>query len=381
MYTLLYGLTGTVGTSVEREEIKELYGVDTFDVPSHKPNRRKTLDALIVYEKEKYFEAIVQEVLTMQKSNRPTLILFETIDEFTLFAEHLAAKNLEYHLLNERQVEEEDHIIAWAGSMCSITIATNTAGRGTDISLHSCDQQGGLHVIFTFYPQNDRVEQQGVGRAGRQGQNGSARMILHITNSLLKQITEKILPNNIPGYTLQLEHLITLRQIITEQTSISRMKMARIEFIKHSYLQPFLEKMQKFSQELDPSFLSEIDQALQKAIPKTGDSISLSEKEELDLCTSFKTLSSTSPDSFTAFIQSAKSTLLTQIKQNWAELFYDRLDEVYDSVKTEEAFKKGIENLFTSSKQSWEQYLLNPKDSFTSFIQKITPLNLEMTVK
>ena len=108
---------------------------------------------MICSTKESYFSTILHDIQKM----RPTLILFESIKESEKFARYLKKNATSFQLLNERQLEKEYFIIARAGAPGMITIATNTAGRGTDIILHPESlKQGGLHVIFGFYPINDK---------------------------------------------------------------------------------------------------------------------------------------------------------------------------------------------------------------------------------
>ena len=178
-YPIIYGLTGTLGSQIEKKEVESIYRVDTFDVPPHKKNLREVLPPLICHSKEKYFAALLVDIHDMVQRKRPTLILFESIKKSEHFALILKNKGINFQILNERQIEHEHFIIARAGAPGMTTAATNTAGRGTDIILHPESlRNGGLHVIFAFYPDNDRVEEQGICRGARQGQPGSTRMIL-----------------------------------------------------------------------------------------------------------------------------------------------------------------------------------------------------------
>jgi len=123
---------------------------------------------------------ILVEIKNLKKLGRPVLVLFESIVESNTISKFLTSKGISHQLLNETQRESEDYIIARAGEPGMVTVATNTAGRGTDILLSSESlEAGGLHQIFAFYPENSRVEEQGVCRGGRQGQPGSCGMILH----------------------------------------------------------------------------------------------------------------------------------------------------------------------------------------------------------
>jgi preprotein translocase subunit SecA len=180
LYSRIIGLTGTMGELAEREEIKTLYQLDSFDVPPHISSKRSTLAPQVVDDKQTQYEAILGSIKAMQEKERPTLILFETIETSNEFKHYLIEHGLKPQLLNATQRESEDYIIGRAGEAGMITIATNMAGRGTDIKLSPKSKKaGGLHMIFSFYPKNQRVEDQGKGRAGRQKDKGSCTMILN----------------------------------------------------------------------------------------------------------------------------------------------------------------------------------------------------------
>lgn len=183
-YAEIYGLTGTMGEKAEREEIQEIYSVESFDVPPHLPCQRITLAPRILADESKQREVILGEIQKMQRARRPVLVVFESIADSELMHQFLIKKGIEHQLLNETQRESEDYIVARAGQPGMVTIATNTAGRGTDILLAPESRDaGGLHQIFAFYPDNSRVEEQGVCRGARQGQPGSSNMILQARDS------------------------------------------------------------------------------------------------------------------------------------------------------------------------------------------------------
>ncbi|KAF2077753.1 hypothetical protein CYY_000940 [Polysphondylium violaceum] len=181
MYNTIFGLTGTCGEDNERKELQQIYHVDTFDVPSYLALKRIKMESLMFPDAQEYQQRIVQEIKEMLALSRPVLLLLPTINDSHVFSQ-LVQKEEGIHrvqLLNEMQMENEEVIITRAGEPKTLTIATNTAGRGTDIKLTSeALAAGGLHVIFGFYPTNIRVEMQGLGRSGRQGQPGSCRLII-----------------------------------------------------------------------------------------------------------------------------------------------------------------------------------------------------------
>ena len=190
LYKNIYGLTGTMGEDIERNEVADIYKVTSFDVPPHKPCNRKEEPCKILSCRIEHIEALVDEIRKKQVARRPVLVLFPTIRESELFSMFLRERKIIHFVLNEKQKEDEDFIIAKAGESGQLTIATNLAGRGTDIILSSESlDAGGLHIIFTFFPVNLRVEEQGYGRAGRQGQPGTCNMILSLDDPLICSLT------------------------------------------------------------------------------------------------------------------------------------------------------------------------------------------------
>jgi len=176
---IILGLTGTMGEAIERKEIQEIYKVGSFDVPPNIPGQRKRASDFILNTVQDKWAKIVEQLLELKKQKLPVLVLFKTIKESNLFSQYLSQQGIKHQLLNETQRESEDYLVDQAGEPGVITIATNTAGRGTDIRLApESKKAGGLQLIFTFYPDNLRVEGQGFGRAGRQGQPGKCWMVL-----------------------------------------------------------------------------------------------------------------------------------------------------------------------------------------------------------
>lgn len=195
-YRSIYGLTGTIGTHHDRDEIKNIYDLNSFDVPTRLPCQRDDQPVQIVHTRELYWKAIIQKISICQNQRRPILVLCETIQETENLAKLLKKHRISFELLNEIQQKKEEEILSLAGYPTAVTIATNTAGRGTDIILEKESQQnGGLHVLITFYPESDRVEFQARGRAGRQGEKGSSEMIILIEE--IKNIHEPFYLNKI----------------------------------------------------------------------------------------------------------------------------------------------------------------------------------------
>ncbi len=249
LYSFIFGLTGTMGDAVEREEIKKIYGVDSFDVPMYFPSKHQKLPSAIVDNKKQQFAKITDNISTMQLAKRPILILFRTVDESKQFSEYLLAKNMAHQLINAIQREDEDYLIAHAGFPGTITVATNTAGRGTDILLSpESKKAGGLHMIFAFYPDNLRVEAQGAGRAGRQGQPGSCCMILSSQDEYLQQLLKKYNLPPIYHFFENIKLFDDLRSIAIKEESEHRYQCSRKESIYFSKLQFFFDDLRELHQ-------------------------------------------------------------------------------------------------------------------------------------
>jgi len=237
-YVNIFGVTGTVGEETERREIAEIYHTDTYDVPTYREVKRVKHPSSIYQNTEEQEKAIIAEIRTIKP--RPILILMKTIEQSSKFCKLLTNNNIKFQLLNEQQETHEEVIITKAGELDSVTVATNTAGRGTDIILSDDSiKKGGLHVIFAFYPTNIRVEEQGFGRAGRQGKPGSGKFILTIEDEEIC----RLVPN--PADLLKdKEFETTLRMSRTkknEKLSERRKEVGRIEIKLFEALSEFFD--------------------------------------------------------------------------------------------------------------------------------------------
>ncbi|CAN5880583.1 preprotein translocase subunit SecA [soil metagenome] len=186
MYEKLAGMTGTAKT--EAEEFLRIYNLDVVAIPTNREMIRQD-DADVVYRSEEAkFNAVIKEIEQMQASGRPVLVGTVSIEASERLSEMLKRRGIDHDVLNAKQHEREAAIIAHAGEAGAVTIATNMAGRGTDIVLgEGVRESGGLHIIGTERHEARRIDNQLRGRSGRQGDPGSSRFYLSLDDELMSR--------------------------------------------------------------------------------------------------------------------------------------------------------------------------------------------------
>jgi len=185
MYEKIAGMTGTAMT--EANELKQIYKLDVLEIPTHKRCKREDLnDEIYMTEREKY-NAILTKVKEVHAQGRPILIGTDSVQASEKLSRIFKTNNLQHTVLNAKHHEQEAEIIANAGARNAITIATNMAGRGTDIKLETgVAETGGLHVVATTRHQSRRIDRQLRGRCGRQGDPGTSQFYISFEDSLLR---------------------------------------------------------------------------------------------------------------------------------------------------------------------------------------------------
>ena len=214
LYSKLSGMTGTADT--EAFEFQQIYGLEVVVIPTHKPMIRKDKSDLVFLSEEDKFQAILEDIEECVKRGQPVLVGTTSIETSERLAKLLAGAKIPHEVLNAKQHEREAHIVAEAGRPGAITVATNMAGRGTDIVLGGSPQTqidliespneselqkihedwrarheqvlaaGGLHIIGTERHESRRIDNQLRGRSGRQGDPGSSRFYLSLEDSLMR---------------------------------------------------------------------------------------------------------------------------------------------------------------------------------------------------
>ncbi|MBW3598171.1 MAG: preprotein translocase subunit SecA [Planctomycetes bacterium] len=184
-YKHLAGMTGTIITSAG--EIRKIYKRAVVKIPTNRACQRTRLPDRVFGSGEQKWEAIVQEVKEMHEQGRPVLIGTRSISKSEHLSRLLQREGIEHQVLNAHRIAEEAEIVARAGQPGKVTVATNMAGRGTDIKLgQSVPEQGGLHVICTELHDSARIDRQLVGRCARQGDPGTFRMFMAMDDDVLK---------------------------------------------------------------------------------------------------------------------------------------------------------------------------------------------------
>ena len=193
-FEVLSGMTGTAKT--EAAEFEEIYGLETLGVPTNLPMIRIDREDKIFLTLEEKYNAIVENIIEVNKQGSPILVGTISVETSELISKRLEEKKIEHRVLNARQNEQEADIIAQAGRPGSVTIATNMAGRGTDIVLGGLPEDlgnknqvlnaGGLHVIGTERHESRRIDNQLRGRCARQGDPGSTQFFLSLEDPLMQ---------------------------------------------------------------------------------------------------------------------------------------------------------------------------------------------------
>ncbi|NCN41114.1 preprotein translocase subunit SecA, partial [bacterium] len=184
-YNKLSGMTGTAMT--EETEFKKIYGLGVLSIPTNKPVIRKDTNDLVYRNEAGKYRAVIEDVKEKYQEGRPILVGTVSVAKSERVSKLLSRVGIPHNVLNAKNHENEAEIIAKAGHSGSVTIATNMAGRGTDIVLgHGVREAGGLHVIATERHESRRIDNQLRGRAGRQGDPGSSVFYLSLEDDLMR---------------------------------------------------------------------------------------------------------------------------------------------------------------------------------------------------
>ena len=179
------GMTGTALT--EEKEFRDIYGMDVVEIPTNKPVQRKDLEDAVYMTKKEKFNAVVEAVKEAHERQQPVLVGTITIETSELLSKMLRRQGIQHNVLNAKFHELEAEIVAQAGQAGAVTIATNMAGRGTDIKLDDVAREaGGLKIIGTERHESRRIDNQLRGRSGRQGDPGESRFYISLEDDLMR---------------------------------------------------------------------------------------------------------------------------------------------------------------------------------------------------
>lgn len=185
-YERLAGMTGTAANSAP--ELRKLYRVKVVEVPTNRPPKRTQWPDLVFGTESQKWNAIADEIDSLHRTGRPVLVGTRSIDKSERLSHILATRKIPHDVLNARQLDREANIVAAAGQVSKVTVATNMAGRGTDIKISGAAQDlGGLHVICSEMHESARIDRQLIGRCGRQGDPGTFRQFMSLEDDLLDQ--------------------------------------------------------------------------------------------------------------------------------------------------------------------------------------------------
>ena len=184
-YNRLSGMTGTAANSAM--ELRKIYDVKVIDIPTNRPPKREQWPDLVFGSESQKWTAITDEIESIYRTGRPVLVGTRSIDKSEKLSKMLLKNNIPHDVLNARNLALEAQIVARAGQVSRVTVATNMAGRGTDIKVSNAALDlGGLHVICTELHESARIDRQLIGRCGRQGDPGSFRQFLSLEDEILE---------------------------------------------------------------------------------------------------------------------------------------------------------------------------------------------------
>ncbi|MCC6542262.1 MAG: preprotein translocase subunit SecA [Flavobacteriales bacterium] len=185
MYHKLAGMTGTAET--EAQELWDIYKLDVMVIPTNRPVVRKDNEDMVFKTKREKYNAVIEEIEALRNAGRPVLVGTTSVEVSELMSKMLTMRKIPHNVLNAKQHQREAEIVAQAGLAGTVTIATNMAGRGTDIKLGpGVKEAGGLAIIGTEKHESRRVDRQLRGRAGRQGDPGSSQFYVSLEDDLMR---------------------------------------------------------------------------------------------------------------------------------------------------------------------------------------------------
>ncbi len=212
-------MTGTAKT--QEKEFREVYGMEVIQIPTNRPRARIDSPDQVYETIDQKYKAMAKEVAERHKKGQPVLVGTTSILQSEKVVEYLDEYKLDYNLLNAKSVEQEVDLISQAGQLGQITVATNMAGRGTDIVLgEGVEEIGGLFVLGTEKHESRRIDNQLRGRSGRQGDHGESRFFLSLEDDMFKRFAKDELEKFLKKVTTDENGLVQNPEVdeLTERT-------------------------------------------------------------------------------------------------------------------------------------------------------------------
>lgn len=339
MYRKLSGMTGTAKT--EEEEFKRIYGLEVVQVPTNKPNIRKDMPD-VVYKSEKgKYNAVVEEIVEMHKINRPVLVGTVSIENSEKLSDMLKRRGVKHKVLNAKFHAEEAEIISHAGVAGAVTIATNMAGRGTDILLgEGVSEIGGLHIIGTERHESRRIDNQLRGRAGRQGDPGSTQFYLSLQDELMRRFGAENIMSMMDRLGLEEDQPIESR-MITRAIESAQKRVEGSNFDTRKVVLQYDDVMNQqreviYKQRREVLYSENIREIVQEMIKPTIDRIveahcanDIPEEWDLDAIVEYVHATLLPEESVT------KDELWGKEKDEISEFIYGKVQEYYDQREAE----------------------------------------------
>ncbi len=369
MYKKLAGMTGTAKT--EAEEFHNIYGLDVISIPTNQPMIRDDKADLIFLTKNAKYKAIVDDIRERHEKGQPVLIGTVAIETSELLSNILKAGGVPHEVLNAKQHAREADIIAHAGEAGQVTIATNMAGRGTDIKLTPESKEAdGLYILGTERHESRRIDNQLRGRSGRQGDSGESRFYISLEDDLIRIFAGDTLKKNMERFGMQEDETIESRFVSkTIERAQEKVEKHNFETRKHlieyddvlnqqrkvvyTYRRNALEGDQRIY-ELVRDFIIKI---VQDVVFAHCQKHSIRPEQAASIFTEIGTITGLAPDDF---VKSGISTKNVEVLKkdliNFLLSRYDLFRKQHDSEVVQQAEKWLV---LETIDQAWKQHMVN----------------------